>query len=334
MKPDEFAKSLDRGEIAPLYYFHGDEPYLIERGVKRLVQIAAPADTRDFNMDVYYGKDCSGDEILAAAQTLPMFAERRVVLVKRSGELSTAAMEKLAGYVEDPSPSTCLIFEGEKIDQRKKFFLEVKKHGNLVELKRPYENQLGQFIREEAALHGKRIEPAAMEALIFLVGNNLHELAAEIEKVALFIGVRDTIGMTDIREIVSDTRVDSIFELTDAVGRKDLARALRTLNTILRDGEAPLMVLAMLSRHFRQLWRVGELSDKGVTSAEIAKAVGINPYFLKGIMEQARNYRVTELKGVFELLFATDLALKTSGGKPASLMERLLMDICNKSQAR
>ena len=174
------------------------------------------------------------------------------------------------------------------------------------------------------------MEPAAQEALIYLVGNNLQELAVEIEKVSVFIGKRDTIRMADIREIVSDTRVDSIFELTDAVGRKDLARALRGLNAILRDGEAPLMVLAMLSRHFRQLWRVKELCDKGVPQPEIGKATGVNPFFLKGIMEQGRNYRVAEFKTIFEILFATDLALKTSGGKPLSLMECLIMDICGK----
>ncbi len=330
MKPDEFAKSVQRGEIAPLYYFHGDEPYLIERGVKRLLDHAVSPDSRDFNLDIFYGKECKGDEIAAAAQTLPMFAERRVVLVKRSGELSAAALDMLAEYVADPSPSTCLIFEGEKIDQRRKFFMEIKKNGHLVECKRPYENQLGSFIREEAAACGKKMEPAAVEMLVYLVGNNLQELAAEVEKVATYVGAREIIKGADIREIVSDTKVDSIFELTDALGGKDLAKALRNLNTILRDGEAPLMVLAMLTRHFRQLWKVKELCDKGVPSQEIGKAAGITPDFLKGIMEQARNYRRAEFKAVFERLYETDWALKTSGGKPVSLMECLVMDICGK----
>ena len=146
--------------------------------------------------------------------------------------------------------------------------------------------------------------------------------------------IREIIKGADIRDVVSDTKVDSIFELTDSIGLKDLAKALRSLNTILRDGEAPLMVLAMLTRHFRQLWKVKELCDKGMPSAEIGKAVGINPYFLKGIMEQTRNYRRAEFKAIFERLYETDLALKTSGGKPAGLMECLVMDICGKGQAK
>jgi DNA polymerase III subunit delta len=334
MKPDEFAKSVGKGEIAPIYYFHGDEPYLIDRAVKRLMGVAVSPDARDFNLDIFYGKECKGTEIAAASQTLPMFADRRVVLVKRSGELSPAALEILTEYIMDPSPSTCLIFEGEKIDQRKKFFLEIKKKGNLVEFKRLYENQLAPFIREEAFAYGKKVEPAALEMLVYLVGNNLQELAAEMEKVATFIGNRDTITVADIREIVSDTKVDTVFELANALGEKETGKALRSLNTILRDGEAPLMVLAMLTRHFRQLWRVKELCEKKVSTQDISRATGINPYFIKGIVEQARNYRLTEFRAIFERLFATDLALKTSGGKPVNLMECLVMDICGKGAGR
>jgi len=334
MKPDEFAKSLQKGEIAPLYYFHGDESYLIERGVKRLLDLTVSPDSRDFNLNTYYGKECKGEEIVTAGQTMPMFAERRAVLVKRSGDLSAAALEILTEYIADPSPSTCLIFEGDKIDQRKRFFVEMKKRGNLVEFKRLYENQLGPFIREEAAGFGKKMEAAAAEMLIYLAGNNLQEIAAEVEKVAIFAGNREIITVADIREIVSDTKVDSIFELTDSIGRRDLGKALRNLNTILRDGEAPLMVMAMLTRHFRQLWRVKELCDKRLPPNEIGKAVGINPFFIKGIVDQARNYRISEFRGIFERLFATDLALKTSGGKPVSLLECLLMDICGKGTGR
>jgi DNA polymerase-3 subunit delta len=334
MKPDEFARSLGKGEIAPLYYFHGDEPYLIERGVKRLMGLTVPTDSRDFNLDIFYGKECKGDEIATAAQTLPMFAERRVVLVRRSSELPAPALDKLTEYVADPSPSTCLIFEGEKIDQRKKFFLEIKKQGHLVEFKRLYENQLAPFIREEAAAYGKKVEPAALEMLVYLVGNNLQELAAEMEKVATFIGSRDMVKVADIRAIVSDTKVDTVFELANALGEKETGKALRSLNTILRDGEAPLMILAMVTRHFRQLWRVKELCEKKVPTQEISRSTGINPYFIKGIVEQAGNYRLSEFRGIFERFFETDLALKTSGGKPANLMECLVLDICGKGAGR
>jgi len=329
MKLDEFNRSLDRGEISPLYYFHGDEPHLMERAVKRLMDAVVPPDFRDFNLDLYYGKECKGDEIASVAQTLPMFADRRMVLVKRAGELSAAALDALVSCVADPSPTTCLVFVGGKVDQRKKFFQELKKRGELVECKRPYENQLGAFIREEAKGLGKRVEPAAAEMLVYLVGNNLGELATQLEKVALYVGQRQSITVDDVRGIVSDTKVESVFDLTNALGERELGKALRSLATILRDGEEPLMLLAMIARHFRQLWRVRDLMAQKVSQQEISRLAGINPYFIKGVMAQARKFSVSELKRVFESLYETDLALKGGGTRrPSITLEKLVMEVC------
>lgn len=329
MKPEEFDKSVQRGDIGPLYYLYGEESYLVERGIKRLLDKVVAPDTRDFNFTLFYGNECKGEEILVAAQTFPMFADRRVILVKKGHELPAAALELLSGYVGHPHSTTCLIFQGEKADLRKKFFTELKKCGELVEFKRPYENQLGAFIADEATLLGKRVEPAAAEMLIYLVGNNLQELASQLTKVATFIGERNIIRIDDIREVVSDTKVDNVFELANALGERNLGKCLRRLHTILRDGEAPLMVLAVLTRHFRQLWMVRELLDRKASPQEISRITGINPYFLKGMMIQARKYQFTEFRPIFERLFATDLALKSGGGKPVLLTEFLVMDICN-----
>ena len=328
MKPEDLDKAIGRGEISPVYYFCGNEPYLVERGVKRLLAKIVDPDFQDFNSTLFYGNECKGGEIVEVAQTLPMFATWRVVHVKRSGDLSAAALDILTEYLTKPSPTTCLVFQGEKIDQRKKFFQEMKKRGELVEYKRPYENQLLPFIKEEAAGFGKRIEPSAVDFLVFQAGSNLQELVSQLEKVALYAGGRELITLADVRAVVSDTKVDSVFDLANALGEKNLGKALRHLQTILRDGEAPLMVLAMITRHFRQLWKVRELLDKKTPSQEVGSLAGINPYFLKGVLAQAKNFRIAELYRVFERLYETDLALKSGGGKPAGLMERLLMNVC------
>jgi DNA polymerase III subunit delta len=330
MKTEEFEHDVQTGVLGPLYYVYGDEPYLVERGVRLLMAKGVAEDFREFNLTVFYGNEAKGTEIVEAAQTMPMFADRRVIVVRKSSALSASALEILSSYVQDPAPTTCLVFQGEKIDQRKKFFLDLKKRGCLVEYRRLYENQLGPFIKNEAATFGKRLEPAAQEMLGHLVGNNLQELATQIEKVATYVGERGTITVDDIRQIASDTKVDSVFDLANALGEKNLAKALRTLHTILRDGEAPLMLLAMMTRHFRQLRLVKELLEKKLSSPEIGKAAGINPYFLKGVIDQARNYRLSEFVKIFELIYSADLGLKTSGGRPHDLMERLVMSICMK----
>jgi len=331
MKPEEFDRAVQRGEVGPLYFLYGEEQFLVDRGVKRLLDRVVDPDTRDFNFTLFYGNECSGEDIVAAAQTFPMFADRRVVLVRKGSELSAAAMESLANYVVNPSPSTCLILQGGKADMRKKFYVELKKRGEIVEFKRPYENQLGAFIAEETASRGKRVEPAAAAMLAYLVGNNLLELASQLDKVVTFVGERNAIRVDDIRQIVSDTKVDSVFELANALGERNLAKCLRCLQTLLRDGEAPLMILAMVIRHFRQLWLVRELLDRKESPQEISRLTGIHSFFLKGMTAQAGKYRVADFRRAFERFYGTDLALKTGGGKPSQLMESLIMDICSGS---
>lgn len=329
MKPEEFRKAIEKGDIGPLYFICGDESFLVEKGVKALMGRVVAADFRDFNLNVFYGRDCRGAEIVEAAQTLPMFSERRMVLVKDAERLSAEALEVVVvGYLANPSPSTCLVLQGEKPDQRKKFFQEFKKHGELVEFRRPYENQLSAFIREEAGRLGKRIEPATVELLVGLIGNNLRELASQIEKVATYAGDRPTITMDDVRAVASDSRIDSVFDLANALGGKNLPLALKSLHSMLGEGEAPLFILSMIIRHFRQIWMVRELLDKRVPAPEIGKTLRINPYFLEGMIVQGRKFSTNSLKRIFDRFFETDLALKSSGGKPDVLMERLVMDIC------
>ena len=329
MKPEDFNRTVENAQFAPLYLVCGDEPYLVERAVKKLLDRAVDPGFRDFNLNVFYGNECKGDEVFSAAQTLPMFAEMRVVLVKKGGDLSAGAMEVLLPYLQDPCPSTCLILQAEKVDGRKKFFAEFKKRGEVVEFKRPYENQLGPYVRDEVRAAGKKIDPAAAELLAYLVGNNLQELVSQIEKLCVYCGKKEMIGVAEVKAIVSDTKVESVFEFTDALGAKDTGRALRMLTTLLGDGEAPLKILGGVARHYRQLWQVRELLDRKTPQGELAKASGINPYFLKKVLDQARNYRVSELQVAFERMLELDLAFK-SGGRADALFERFVMESCKK----
>jgi DNA polymerase-3 subunit delta len=120
-----------------------------------------------------------------------------------------------------------------------------------------------------------------------------------------------------------------VFDLTDALGEKRLEKALRSLGRLLGDGEAPLLVLAMIARHFRQLWKVRELLENRTPVQEIGRIAGINPYFLQGIVAQARNYSVAELRRLFARIFEIDGALKSGGGKPSVLLEKFLLDVCS-----
>ncbi|MCL2760927.1 MAG: DNA polymerase III subunit delta [Desulfuromonadales bacterium] len=327
MKPDELEKSIKQGSFGSLYFLYGDEEYLVERGVQQLLDVAVSEEFKDFNFSIFYGNECKGEEIVDSAVTLPMFADRRVVLVKRADELSAPALEHLLPYIENPSPDSCLIFQAGKIDQRRKFFSELKKRDLLVEYKRLNDGQLAGFIRREAESRKKRIDSAAAELLVYYVGNNLRELVTQLDKLVTFVGARERVTVEDVQQMVSDTKVDSVFEFANALGYRDSDKAIRRLQTVLREKDALFPLIGALARHFRQLAMVREAMDKGASKDVISKQVKINPYFLSGVMEQAGKFRQEEFVEVFSKLYEVDFAMK-SGGKPQLLLEMLVLSIC------
>jgi len=329
MTGQEFETSIKKGTIPPVCYLFGEESFLVERATKLLLDRAIDPSLKDFNFNLFYGNESKGVDIADAAQTLPMFADRRAVLVKRAESLTAAACEVLLPYIQSPAAGTCLVFTGAKIDQRKKFFVELKKHGVLVEFKRLYDNKLAGFIQSESTVHGKPIDSNAADLLSFLIGNNLQELSSQIEKLVVYAGSRPRITLEDVRAVASNSKAFTVFELARYLCVKDLNNTLKSLDTLFRNGEDTPMMIGALSRHFRQLWRVRELAECKVSKSEIGRAVGINPYFMDDMIDQARNFNRVELRRIFSELYRCDLASKTGGGQPYTLMHGLVTGICS-----
>lgn len=327
MTPQEFETSLKKGIIPTVCFLYGEEQFLVDRAVQMLLERAIDPSLKDFNFNVFYGNESKGVDILDAAQTLPMFSDRRAVVVKRAEQLKADALEVLLPYIMKPAAGTCLLLTGTKIDQRKKFFLEFKKHGDLVEYKRMYDNKLSGFIQSETTVHGKSIETAAAELLAALIGNNLQELSSQIEKLAVYAGTKARISVDDVRTMASSSKAFTAFELAKYLGLRDVQNSIRSLDALFLNGEDAPMMVGALTRHFRQLWRVRELLDRKMPQADIGRELSINAFFLGDIIIQARNFSRRELKRIFEEFYSCDVASKT-GGQPYTLMHGLTMGIC------
>jgi DNA polymerase-3 subunit delta len=327
MTHSELNRAIESGKIPGLLFLYGEETFLRERFVQRLRDAVVPADARDFNYQVFHGRGGQAEEILDHARTFPVFCPRRLILVKEAHELPAAELDSFLAYLRDPAPETVLLFTADKIDGRKKFFQEFKKHGALVEFRRLYDNQIPAFIREQSREAGRAFTEAALALFSRRVGSSLQEVHGELTKLFAYLGERTLVDVADVAAVVSDTRADCIFDLTNAVGQGKPGEALRLLGRLLNEGVAPLVVLSMLVRHFRQLWKIRELLDQGVGAKEIPGRVGVNPYFVEGLMAQARRSSPCQYRQAFELFLETDLALKSSGAHPAALLEKLVLEI-------
>lgn len=324
---------LRAGRVAPIYYLYGKEQFLVQRALAAIRAAVLDPKTQAFNLD---GIDCkeakegarNAERILAAARTVPMMAARRLVLVKDADGLSPDDLEALLPYLGDPLETTCLVFVAQNADLRRRFFLELKKTGGLAKFEPLYERRLPAWIEAEARGLGHGIEPGAAQLLCDVVGSDLAALAQALEQLSLFVGPKARITMAAVEELVAETRQHSVFDLANAVGERDTRKALHQCQRMLQAREPAIRILFMLTRHFRQLWIAREALVQRLDRDEAARRIGIPPFFVDGLLNQARSFDEPTLARAFEALYGADRDLKSSRAGDEVVLERLLVDLC------
>ncbi|HTR54086.1 MAG TPA: DNA polymerase III subunit delta [Kofleriaceae bacterium] len=292
--------------VSPVYVLYSEHPILVERAVAAIRDAALPAAARAFNYDVVEGK-ASGTRIVALAQTLPMMAQRRMVLVRDLALITADEAEPLIEYFAKPSPSTVLVALASKLDKRLKVFATAHKKGFLHVLEAP--RQLAPWVRDEAKARGVQLEGAAVSRLVDAVGDDLSRLALAVEQLGLYARGR-AVTSDDVDELVADTRERSVFELTDAIGAADRTRALTAVAALCDQRESAVGVVVMLARHVRQLALVHVLQADGAPRGEWAQKLGVPPFVVDKLIAQAKRYAPAALARATQRLALADRALK------------------------
>ncbi|MCK4508850.1 MAG: DNA polymerase III subunit delta [Desulfuromonadales bacterium] len=327
MNGDELFRKLRANQVPELIFLYGPEDFLVKRAARAVRTAVLSAAGDDFNDNQFYGKDTTAGEIIEAAMTYPMFAAKRLVTVKDAQQLPAAELEKLLSYLDEPAPETCLLFIADKIDSRRKFFKKFKKCGDLIEFKSLSDRETPGYIRNILSQREVKISADALELFSVLVGNNLHEVHAELDKLTLYIGTATLIDIKDVHAVVSRGRSENIFALGDAVGSGDIGKALTLIMRLTAAGEAPLKILFLLVRHFRQLWKVRELQVQKRPVNELAKIAGVPPFVVNGMVQQGKRFSRKDFIRAHELFLETDLAMKSSGADAEALLESLILKL-------
>jgi DNA polymerase-3 subunit delta len=315
-----------RKETAPsLICLYGEEVFYRDRVLQQIIESTVPLTARDFNLTVLRGKEFRGQQLIEESRTYPVFSDRRLIVVREAHLIPAAELEQLTSILTEPVAESVIVFIADKIDKRKKFFQLLQKSGVLVEFKPLYDNQIPAFVRELLVEQQLDMTDAAMAAFCRRTGTNLQEIASEIAKLKSFAGENRLIDVAEVELVVSKNRHQSVFEFTDALGFKRAGEALRILRQLLDEGEAPVGVLSMIVRHFRQLWKIRDLLDHGISKQEIPKQVGVNPYFVNGLIQQARNFSTYDYRNFYQRFVKADLALKSSGSHPSAILEEVAL---------
>jgi len=337
-----------REEIHPVYFFYGTEGYLIEEEVENLkARVLSPQD-KGLNLHLFNGDEHGSQQILGVAQTLPMFSKYRFVYIQKAEEMEEEEVEKLLKYLAKPCPTTCLVLRGQEAGPWRKHLAKIRKVGQVMEFSRLRGRALTAWMNKRMQLKGKKLSEDAANHIVDVVGDHLQDLDNVLERVFLASEKKDTIELSDVEGLLSDVKSSTIYELSDAIGKQNLEKALGLLRNMLatkvlifrreqegsKQRDPTPLLLSTMARQYRLIWKVKEMAREGRDAEEIAGKLTLPSWSVRTLMDQARKFPLSSLRTGLLKCQTTDLALKKSQGREDLLMEKLLIDLCHPSSLR
>jgi DNA polymerase III subunit delta len=333
---DEVVKIINdikAGNIKPIYFLMGEEPYYIDRITEYLEQNLLTEEEKGFNQMVLYGRDTTVDEIVSNAKRYPMMAERQVVIIKEAQELSRT-IDQLEKYAENPQPTTVLVFayKYKTLDKRKKVTKTLEKHGLVYESKKMYDNKVGEWIKRVLQGRGYTIEPKAMAMLVEFLGNDLSRIANELTKLEIILPNGSTITPNHIEENIGFSKDFNVFEFRKAIGERNQFKAYQIANYFAQNQKDNPIVMTngLVFSFFSALLQFHGLKDKSPSNA--AKVLKVSPYFVNDYISAAHNYPMKKVSAIIGTLRNVDVKSKGVGANSLSqgdLLKEMLVSIFN-----
>jgi DNA polymerase III subunit delta len=326
MSVEKILSDWKKKSFRPVYWLEGEESFYIDQVMEYAEHHILGEAEAGFNLSVFYGKDAAWADIVNACMRYPMFAERQVVLLKEAQQMKD--IDKLENYIANPLASTVFVvsYKEKKVDGRSKLAKLLKDKGELLSTKKLYDNQLPEWINNLAASKGYSLSQKAMMLLAEHIGNDLSRINNEMEKLAVNLGNRSSITEDDIEKYIGVSKEYNVFELQEALARKDLPRAIRIISYFENNPKAaPLqLVLPAVYNYFAKIFAVFGMPDKSENA--VKSMFYNNPFAARQAIDTMKNYGYEGVEKAILLLHAYNLraiGINDSGSSDASLMKEL-----------
>ena len=278
---------IKNGSFAPCYLLFGKEKYLIKLTEGKLVNaIVQDGDTMNYNLFQGSGTDIT--EVMSVADTVPFFAEKRLILVRDSGLFKGKC--NLAAYLSDMPETTVILFVESDVDRRSELYSAVKEHGYVCEINGMSDEELRLFIGSFFKKHGLGITASDADFLTERAGTDMNRLTTEMEKLSAYCMGKEAVTREDIFRCVSPIPEGQIFAMMDAIVNDDRRKAVELYTELLSAQEKPLRILYMLTNNFYSFYKVLCLADVGISADEIASRLGMRPFAVKKFMRRKKNW--------------------------------------------
>lgn len=301
---------IKTGQLKRAYLLYGEERYLIRQYRDKLKR-AFVVSGDSMNLSVYEGREVNQKEIIDLAETLPFFAERRLILMEGS-DLFRKAGDELAEYLPDAPDSTCFVFVEEEVDRRSKLYKAVMKIGNAVEFKPQTDELLARWIAGRIRREGKNITQAAYDLFIQKTGTDMENIDKELEKLLCYTMDHELIGTADVQAITTEQIANRIFEMVDAIADHQQKKALELYYDLLTLKESPMRILFLITRQFQTMLTVKSMSNQGFSNKDIAAKAGCPEWAVRSkYLRQCRAFSVEKIKQALSDGVSYEEAVKT-----------------------
>ena len=320
---DEFTARLSKGDLGPVLVFTGADTYFTESAVEELRKaLLGPGD--DINYVLFYGESASGKEIADTASTYPMFSKKKLVVVKNAEKLPAKELPPLESYIESPSPVTTLVLI---FSDGKKPKLGSGKSAIRFDFS-PVKGNAVYAVREQARKLGYELTRAGAEMLISLVGEDMQVLYSELQKLTLYKGDAKTIGPEEIEKMTRKTKYADIYQLINAISKRDKRSAHRVLAELEAAGEEPLSILGLINWRFRLIWRAKELVDRKIPREGVIKELKISPGQFYYLSDDLKKFTYEDIVRIMGVLSECDRRLKLSYVPKSFILTKLVLELC------
>ena len=291
-------EDLKSGQLKQVYLLFGEETYLRKQYRDRLVK-AMTAEGDTMNYACYEGKNVNVNEVIDLAETLPFFAERRVIVLENTGLFKSGGAD-LAEYLKEMPDTTAFICVDDEVDKRSKLYKAVQAKGRAVELGTQDEGTLKRWVAGKVRAEAKQISEQTVIYFLNTVGTDMENICRELEKVFSYALDRDVITTEDVDAVCVTQISNHIFDMVNAVTEKKQQKALNLYYELLALKEPPMRILFLMARQYRLLYQIKQFQQKGYGRKEIAAKAGLHPFAAGKYMDQSRFLKRAELLAIME----------------------------------
>ena len=321
-------EDIKQNNFQQIYLLFGDEVYLKHQYRDKLLK-ALNIEEDTMNFAKYEGKGISENEIIDLAETVPFFADHRVILLEDSGFFKNAT-DKLPDYVKELPDYLVMIFVESEVDKRNRLFKAVSKAGRVSEFGTQREDTLLTWVAQMLGREGKKITKADAQFLLSRTGTDMSNISSEVEKLICYTWDKTVVTREDIDEICSEQIENRIFEMIRAVTERKQEQALALYYDLLALKEPPMRILYLIARQYNQMLQVKEASEAGNSMQEISSKLGIQSFLVKNYLNYAKQYTAEELLRRVRSCTETEEAVKTGRMTDALSVELLIVEFSSK----